>query len=439
MNAAVIDTAERESARDAGLKRSIGVVGLTAALVNIIVGGGIFNFPGAIAAAAGPYAIFAYIACALAVGAVAACCAEAGSRVPSSGGIYGYVDAAFGPLAGFVAGAFLWIGCVLAAGGIAAGFAGALGAFVPALASPVARAGVIVVTIGLITAVNCISTQAAARAISLATAVKLVPLLVFVGVGVFFIDPAKLGAGPPVAVAGMGRALLMALFVFQGMETVLGVNGELRAPGRTLPLGLLSAMAICAGLYIAIQLVAQGLLGADLAGAQAPLAKAAALIDPRLGGFLLAGTLLSLFAWLGSDILGSPRALFAMSRDGYLPAAFGRLSGKGATPVFAIVFHAGVAALLAISGTFEQLAVLSALAACVLYIGACLAAWSLRRRGVALLGEPLSLRGLPVLATVGVLSMAAAIVLARPVEIAATAAMAVVSCGYYWLVRRRRT
>ena len=435
---AAANVGEREITRDAGLKRSIGVLGFAAALVNIVVGGGIFNFPGVIAAAAGPYAVFAYLACAIAVGAVVACCAEAGSRVPSSGGIYGYVDAAFGPLAGFGAGVFLWIGCVLAAGGIAAGFASALGAFVPVLATPPARAMVIVATFAVIAAANCVSARFAARAISLATAVKLLPLLAFVGVGIFFVDPGKLSAGPALAVGGMGRALLMALFVFQGMETVLGANGEVREPGRTLPRALLLAMAVCAGLFIAVQLVAQGLLGAELAGASAPLAKAAATIDPRFGVVLLIGTLLSLFAWLGSDILGSPRVLFALARDGYLPSIFGGLSAKGATPVFAIVFHSAIAALLAVSGTFEQLAVLSALATCVLYIGACLAAWSLSRRGVAVLGEPLRLPGLPALAIVGVLSMIAAIVLARPMEIAATAAVAVVSCGWYWLTRGRR-
>ena len=434
----VAAAAGRETARDEGLTRSLGAAALTAALVNIIVGGGIFALPGAMAAAAGPFAIFAYVLCAIATAAVMACCAEAGSRAASSGGIYGYVDAAFGPLAGFVAGVMLWVSCVLAAGGITASFAGVLASLIPALASPVARAGVIVAALGGIAAVNLVSARMAAGVISWATLVKLTPLLVFVGVGLFAVDPHKMSAGPTPTLGGLGRAMLLCLFAFQGMETVLGANGEVKEPGRTLPRALIAAMAICTTLYIAIQVAAQGLLGGALAGSATPLASAAATIDPRLGALMLVAMALSLFVWIGSDMLGSPRVLFALARDGYLPAAFGRLSGRGATPVTAIVVHAAIAIALAVTGTFEQLAVLSALSSCMLYVGACLAAWRLDRRGVRGVGEPLKLRGLPVFAVVGSLSMAAAIVLARPIEIAATVGLAAAACLGYAALRRRR-
>ena len=222
------------------------------------------------------------------------------------------------------------------------------------------------------------------------------------------------------------------------METVLGANGEVSNPGKTLPRALGAAMLACALLYIAIQVAAQGLLGADLATAKAPLAEGVARIDPRLGPVLLVGMAISLFAWMGSDLLGAPRLLFAFGRDGYLPSALGRLSGKGQTPMVAIAVHAVVAILLAITGTFEQLAVLAALAGCVLYIGACLAAWKLKRQGTALLGQPLNLPGLTACVVIGALSMAAAIFLAQPVEIAATLATVLASMGLYALARLRK-
>ncbi len=428
----------REAGRDAGLRRGIGPVGLAAAIVNIVVGAGVFALPGGMARAAGPYALVAYLLCAAAMAAVVMCCAEAGSRTPTSGGIYGYVEAAFGPLAGFVAGVLLWLSCVLACGGIAAALAGALGGLVPALAGPGARALVIVGAIGSLAAVNAAGVGTAARLISAATAVKLLPLLLFVGVGAFFLDPAKLGQGPAPSLGGVGRAVILSLFAFQGMETVLGANGEVRRPARTLPLALTGAMAFVAVLYVAVQLVAQGLLGGALGGSAAPLSDAISRVDPRLGAVVLAGAALSMFAWIASDLLGAPRVLFAFARDGYLPAVLGRLSPRTQAPTAAIALHAVLAAALALTGTFEQLAVLSVLSACLLYIGGCLAAWRLRRAGVADAGPPLRVRGLAAWVVLGAGSMAAVIALARPGEIAGLAGAVVGSVLLYAAARALR-
>lgn len=431
------DLAQRESSRDRGLSRGIGPLALAATIVNIVVGAGIFSLPAGMAKAAGPYALVAYLVCALVMGAVVLCCAEAGSRVPTSGGLYGYVDAAFGPLAGFVAGVLLWLSCVLAAGGIAAALAAALGKLVPELAGALPRAAIIIGVIGLLTWINCISVRAASRFIAVATAVKLIPLVLFIGVGAFFVDPSRLSAGSAPGIDGIGRAIILSLFAFQGMETVLGASGEIRDPARTLPRALIGAMAFVAVLYISIQVVAQGLLGGALAASATPLADALATVDPRLGLLILVGTAISMGGWLGSDLLGAPRVLFAFARDGFLPKALGQLSARSQVPTAAIIVHALIAIALAITGTFEQLAVLSVLAGCVLYIGACLAAWRLDRRGVALLGPALKLRGLLLWAVLGTVGMVVIIALARPIEIAALVGSVVVSIALYWIVRRR--
>ncbi len=423
------------AARDEGLRRGIGAFGLAAATVNAVIGAGIFSLPAGMARAAGPYALVAYLLCALAMAAVVLCFAEAGSRVPTSGGPYGTVEAAFGPLPGFVMGVLLWLAAVLASGGIAAGLADALARFAPALGAPGARMGIIVAVLGGLALVNLAGARFASRLIAAATTVKLLPLLLFVGVGLFFLEPAKLGAGAPPDAAGVGRAVLLSLFAFQGMETALGVSGEVANPARTLPRALIGAMAFVTIAYVAIQLVAQGLLGAGLGASKAPLADGMALVDPRLGLLLLAGTAVSLGAWLGSDLLGAPRMLFAFARDGFLPRALGRVSARH-VPANAIIAHALIAIALAVTGTFEELVVLSSLAGCALYIGGCAAAWRLRQKDVQLAGTPVRLPLLGLWAMLGIASMATCIALGSWAEIGGLAAVIVTSVLLFALVRR---
>ena len=120
-----------ESQRDVGLIRAVGPWALAASVISMIVGAGIFAVPAALAASVGPYAPLAFLACAFAVGAVAICFAEGGSRVPTSGGVYGLVEAAFGPLTGYIAGTLLWVGCVLACGSVTAALADVVASLFP--------------------------------------------------------------------------------------------------------------------------------------------------------------------------------------------------------------------------------------------------------------------------------------------------------------------
>ncbi|MDH7638996.1 APC family permease [Sphingomonas oryzagri] len=421
--------------RDEGLDRGIGSYALATATVNAVIGAGIFSLPAGMARAAGPYALVAYLLCALAMAAVVLCFAEAGSRVPTSGGPYGYVGEAFGPMVGLVAGILTWLGCVLAAGGIAAGLADALAKLVPQFSGPVPRLLIIVGVLGGLAGINLLGVRTASRLLAAGATVKLVPLLLFVGIGLFFVDPHNLWAGTKPDAGGIGRAVLISLFTFQGMETSLGASGEVRDPARTLPRALVAAMAFVTLAYMAIQWVAQGLLGGALGASKAPLADAMALIDPRLGLLLLIGTALSMAIWLGSDLLGAPRLLFAFARDGFLPAPLARLS-KRQVPANAIIAHAVIGILLATTGTFEELVVLAALASCALYIAGCLAAWRLRARDVAQAGTPVRLPLLGLWVVLGAGSMLVAIALGKPAEIGGLIAVILASMLLYAVVRR---
>src|SRR5579863_7223670 len=109
--------------RDQGLVRVVTSRGLAAGIINCMIGAGIFAVPSELARSAGVYAPIAFAVCAIAMGSIALCWAEGGSRIPTSGGAYGYIEIAFGPCIGYIAGTLLWFSNALAAGGLSAALA----------------------------------------------------------------------------------------------------------------------------------------------------------------------------------------------------------------------------------------------------------------------------------------------------------------------------
>lgn len=434
------DAARREVARDQGLRRGVGTWALAANVVNGVVGGGIFTLPKSMAASAGPWTMAIYLGCAVMMAAVVICFAEAGSRVPTSGGAYGTVEAAFGKRWGFLCGVYLWLASVLACGGIAAAFADGIGAFAPLLDGGTARLLLLVAIFAGIALVNIMGVGLAARIIASGTVVKLIPLVLFLGVGGFAILAGHRAPEAPAAgtaIHGFGAAVLLAFFAFCGMETPLAASGEVKDPARTLPRATMLAMAFVPLFYIAIQWVAQGLLGPALATSAEPLADAIRVVSPTLGILLLFGAALSRLIWIGSDIFGAPRVLFAFGRDGMLPAVFGRVHSRWHTPHVAILAHAALALFLAATGTFEGLAILSTLATAGIYFLACAAALSLRRRGIAVTGAPLAFRLLVPAAWAGMTSMVVLVALGRTGDILGFVAVTAGSLILYAIVRPR--
>jgi APA family basic amino acid/polyamine antiporter len=397
--------------------RAIGPWALAASAVSMIVGAGIFAVPAMLAASVGPYGPLALLGCGIAVGAVAICFAEGGSRIPTSGGVYGFVAAAFGPLAGYVCGTLFTVACVLACGGVAAALADVIATLVPARIAALTHAAVILGVIAGIALINVSGVERAARLVAATTILKLVPLVIFVVIGAAFVHPANFTQGPRPEAQEFGRALILGVFAFIGMETPLCASGEVYRPSQTIPRALALTMLFTSALYVLIQTVAQGILGPSLASSKAPLADAMAHVHPLLRALMLAGGAVSMFGYIGSDILGSPRQLFAFARDGLMPRFLGLLHPRSHAPYAAILVYAGFAMLLAFTGTFSELAALSALAIAPIYIGGCLAAWVLARRGVALAGQPLNFRFLGAAVALGTASMLALIALGSRQEI----------------------
>ena len=427
-----------EDRRDAGLVRSIGTKALAASIVNAVVGAGIFALPGALAACIGVYAPLAFLLCGVAIGSVAICFAEGGSRIPTSGGAYGYIEAAFGPLAGYVAGALLLLGNAFSCGSLAAAMADVVVSLLPQPFHAPAHAAVIITVIGGFAAINVAGTTYGARLVDWATAVKMIPLLVFVVIGAGAMHVANFAQTVAPTTHGLGRALILCLFALTGMEIPLSASGEVTQPSRTIPRALGIGLGCVTLLYIAIQITAQGVLGASLALSTVPLADAMARVSPGLRVMMLAAAALSIVGWTSSDLLGSPRIVFAFARDGLLPGVLGRVHPRTHAPYVAILCYAVVAILLALTGSFVELAVLATLTTATLYAAGSIAAWHLARNGVARAGRPLNFRWLSSAMAVATISMFTLIALAERSEILGLFGLMLVSTLIYLIQTRAK-
>jgi APA family basic amino acid/polyamine antiporter len=373
--AAAASTGQGES-----LVRAIGTLGLAAGIVNITIGGGIFRLPANVAGSLGAAAPLAYLVCAVAMGLIVLCIADAGRRVSLTGGPYAYVGTAFGPFVGFMSGVLLWMLGTFATAAVSTVFASSLGLLIPALAGPAIERTILVVVFAFWSLVNLRGVALAVQLNSIATVAKLLPLLLVAIGGAFFVDAANLQVTAMPAAADVARTSLLLIFAFAGIECALVPSGEVRDTARTVPRAIALAMIIITLLYVALQVVAQGVLGGQLARATiSPLADTA---GASLGGWarslLLAGAALSMFGYLGGMTLSMPRMVFALARDGFLPRALSAVHPVHRAPQLAIVVQSALALALAISGTFEKLAILANVSALALYFGCALAAWRLR-------------------------------------------------------------
>jgi basic amino acid/polyamine antiporter, APA family len=390
-----IEQAERV---DHQLVRGIGIPALTANIISSTVGAGIFVLPAAMSRALGPAAPVAFVCCAIAMVLFVTCFAIAGSRVSLTGGLYAYVEVAFGRYVGFLAGVLYGITALGAVAGVVNVLVNSIVIVAPFLGTGVMRIIVMIVVYGSLVVINVRGVRGGAGAVTVVTFAKLLPLLLFICAGIFFIHPANLTWRAWPDSKSLGDAVILLIFAFVGIEVALIPSGEVKNPARTVPRSAYLALVITTIIYIMIQLVAQGTLGADLANYKdAPLAEAAVKFLGNIGRtILLGGATVSAFGFVTSDILSSPRIIFAFGRDGALPAWFAHVHPRYRSPDVAIVTYALLAFALSITGTFEQLAVLSNVAVLLMYLLCCAACWFLVQRDIRADGQPFNFPGMKI-------------------------------------------
>lgn len=362
------------------LKRQLSALALWLLAINGMVGAGIFGIPASAQALAGDFSPWVFMLCALLIAPIVLCFGELSSAFTQTGGPVLYAGSAFGPFVGFQAGWAFYIARLTAFAANLSLLVTSFGFFWPAADDTAVRIGLLAGVCAAIVWVNIAGARAAIASLGTLTALKLLPLLGFAVYGISELDSAVLvhAAAPPAAPA-LGSALLLVIYAFVGFESSVVPAGEARNPRVDMPRALLWALLVCAALYALIQFAAQSLLPALASTARPLLAAGEAWLGPS-GAWIVA---LGILASVGGNLVGSmfstPRVSYRLGLDGQLPAWFAAVHPRYLTPANSILGYGIAAFLLAASGSFVWLAVMSVLTRLLLYI-TCIAAMPAVRR-----------------------------------------------------------
>lgn len=419
---------------DEALPRRLSVWALWLLAINGMVGAGIFGVPAELQRLAGAASPWMFVLCALLIAPIVLSFARLASGFSGTGGPILYVGTAFGAHAGFQAG---WAYYVARGTAYAANLnllVTTLAHWWPAAGQPATRIGLMLLLSIAMAWVNIVGARAAMASLGGLTVLKLAPLVGLALYGLAALDATVFVAiaAPPTA-TDLGAAVLLAIYAYVGFESTLVPAGEARDPRRDVPRALLWALAVGAATYALVQVAAQSLLP-DLATSQRPLVDAGAALLGATGAAVVS---IGIAASVGGNMVGSmfstARITYRLGLDGHLPAWFSRVHPRHATPANSVLFYAGACFLLAASGTFAWLAVLSVLVRLLLYVACISALPRLVRAGVSM--APLPGGGLlPLLALVvcGVLLTQVSLV-----AVGATAALLAVGSLLFLAARAR--
>ncbi|MBS4044538.1 MAG: amino acid permease [Chitinophagaceae bacterium] len=363
------------------LKREVGVWGLSLNAINLTIGAGIFILPAIVAEKLGPASFIAYLFCAILIILIMLCFAEVGSKVTTSGGAYAYVDAAFGPLIGFIINTLFWLGySILADAAIANALFDLIKDFHPLFQYSFSKGLFILFLYGLFAFVNIVGVKSGIRFVMVTTIVKMVPLVLIIVIGLFHISKQNIVVHSIPEFKTIGETSLILLFAFFGAETALSISGEIKNPNKTIPKAIFISISTVVLIYLLTQFVAQGVLGKDLLNHQAAplIALAVKIVGPIGSVIILIASFVSMFSLLSGDVLATSRVLFAASEKKLLPVYLSKLHPKFATPYISILFFSFLTVLVAVSGSFTSLAILSSSSILIIFLAVVLATIKLR-------------------------------------------------------------
>ena len=429
-----------------GLKRVVGITGLSLNIINITVGAGIFVLPAIVGIELGGFSIFAYIFCGVMMAAIMLCYAEIGTRVTNSGGSYAYVEAAFGDLAGFIVNwlaVFGW--SILGSAALMNIVADSLAVIFPVFTITWVRALLFAVLLGFLLVTNIRGAKEGVAFIKVITIIKLLPLLAIVIFGFSYIDSGNLNWENLPSLSTFSNSTLALFFAFAGFETALGVSGEIKNPKRTIPFGILIGGGLVMVLYMLLQIVTQGVLGAEIGLVKdGPLAAVAEKIVGSIGGaILLVAAAISCFGAVSTDVLNTPRVIFAGSNDGLFPKFLGKVHPKFATPYWSIASFVVMIFIFSVSGDFKQLALLASAAILLIYLMVILATIKLKLKKQESTDEIFKIPGGLIIPIIGIASIVWLLTSLSRWEVIATIIFIALICMIYftmkWIKRRAKS
>jgi len=352
--------------KPARLKRDIGFTGSAFLSFSGMVGAGIFALPGPLHAQFGAFSPWLFPIFGLLFLLIALPFARLAALHPVSGGPVAYT-VPFGPLVSFQAGWLYYVARITALAANANVFATYSASLAPALGGPVTRAALIILLVGAITLVNMIGVRRAVRALDALTLMKALPLVALALWGLAWSAGSWPPAGPPPPLSAMEGAALIILYAFVGFENSVVPADETVDAGRTIPRALIATLAATAALYFLIQLAYVSVMPAGSAP-EAPLAAFAEALAGPAGALLLTATALASIAGnVTGSMTSTPRVTYALAGQGLLPRWFGAVSARHATPANSILFMGLAGAVLALTGSFVWLAIVSTLARLIVY------------------------------------------------------------------------
>ena len=358
---------------EADLVRGIRRWDLVAICINGIIGAGIFGLPSRVYGLIGTYSLIAFVVCALVVALIILCFAEVSSRFEETGGPYLYAREAYQPAVAFEVGWLIWLARVTAFAANCNLLINYLSFFWSSATTPLWRALVIIFVVTVLAIINLLGIRQAAIVSNVFTIGKLVPIILFIAAGLFFLNPQAYELGPTPSTGDFSKSVLLLVYAFTGFEMATIPAGEVRDPRRSLPRALLIAILVVAVLYIMIQVVCVGTLP-GLAQSTKPLADAGSQFLGAAGGAIIsAGAIISISGNLNILLLSGSRLPFAMAEQKQLPAVIGSVHRRFFTPWVSILITAGLMLFLTLKSSFLEALTISTIARLVTYGATCLA------------------------------------------------------------------
>ncbi len=346
------------------LRRILGMWDLVLMIIGTVIGSGIFLVPGAVLRAVGnsvPLGLTVWLAGGILSLLGALTYGELSSMKPRAGGLYVYIRDCFGPFPAFLFGWTLFF--VISSGSIATlavAFGNYLGEFLQLSAWETKSVALLVILV--ITAVNVRGTRQSADLLNVTTAIKVTAILVVSAVLLWQGRNPIFGSGDQtdhqsMGVSGFGLAMISVLWAYEGWQYVTYSAGETINPQRTFPLAFLIGSAALIAIYLFANLGYVAALGASgVAGSTRVAATAlGAVVSHGAGKIVAIAILISMFSAANSIMLNAPRVYYAMARDGLFFHSLSQVHPRFGTPALAVGAAGIWSAVLAASGTFEQL------------------------------------------------------------------------------------